>query len=259
MRRGTRSSRSCDVFLMFYVLQVHDLLYRRIVDLLRSAFDGLPHPPRRRPVGQLIKSLISSRTRDAVSLAAFHALRDRFGVAAAIAAAEPEEVAKVIAPVTFFDVKAERLVAALRMIANDDPTLRLNHLAALSTTDALVWLERLPGVGRKTAASVLNFSTMDRPVLVVDSHVVRVLARLGLTSRDAAAASERVSATWVFATAADFRDLHVALKKLGQQVCRWDVPQCRACPLESSCATATVPAKTVALPLWTKTLTARMG
>lgn len=222
-------------------------------------FDGLPHPPRRRPIGQLIKSLISSRTRDAVSLTAFHALRDRFGVAAAIAAAEPDEVARIIAPVTFPEVKAERLIAALRIIAKDDPALRLDNLASLSTSDALAWLELLPGVGRKTSASVLNFSTLDRPVLVVDTHVVRVLARLGLTSRDATVASECVTATWTGATAADFRDLHVALKKLGQTVCRWDAPQCGDCPLAYLCATATTPSKAVAAPLWTRTLTARMG
>ena len=45
--------------------------------------------------------------------------------------------------------------------------------------DAIAWLERLPGVGRKTAACVLLFS-FDRPELPVDTHVYRVSSRLEL-------------------------------------------------------------------------------
>jgi len=43
----------------------------------------------------------------------------------------------------------------------------------------------LPGVGRKVAAPALNASTLAMPVLIVDSHVLRVFERLGFVARGA--------------------------------------------------------------------------
>lgn len=207
--------------------------------LAEAAFPLIEPIARRAPIGQLVKSLISARTRDAVSLAAYHALGDRFGSAAGIAVAGPAEVERVIAAVTFADVKAERLIAALREIASERPDFRLDFLADLPMADALAWLERLPGVGRKTAASVLNFSTLDRPIMVVDGHVVRALARLGINARTAPAMSERLTVAMPAWSAGRFRALHIRLKRLGQTICRWDVPNCARCPLSTACATAT--------------------
>lgn len=208
----------------------------------RALLDAVPGQPplpsRRTPVGQLVKSLISSRTTDAVSLAAFAALRERFGNAAGIAAATAGEIEAAIAEVTFADVKAERLVAALRMIAVDRPDLDLRFLRDKPMAEALAWLERLPGVGRKTAASVMNFTTIDRPVLVTDSHVARVLGRLGIGTHDAMAASERVTAAMADGTPEAFRRLHAQLKRLGQTLCRRERPHCGGCPLNRACAHA---------------------
>jgi endonuclease III len=194
-------------------------------------------PSRRTPIGQLVKSVISSRTRDAVSLAAFGRLRTRFGNAAGIAAADRWAVERTIADVTFPDVKAGRLIEALRRIGKERPDYRLDHLAGLPIAGALADLERFPGVGRKTAASVLNFSTLARPVLVVDTHVARVLNRLGLPG-DARHLSEAVTAAMPDWPAEAFVNFHVWLKHLGQITCRWDVPYCHRCPLAAGCETA---------------------
>jgi endonuclease III len=198
---------------------------------------GLSAIPRRAPIGQLIKSSISSRTRDDVSLAAMHRLRARFRCAAGVAHALPADVEREISAVTFADVKAVRLVAALSSIEKGHPDFRLDHLGAMPILEALAELERLPGVGRKTAASVLNFSTLRRPVFVVDTHVARVLNRLGLTG-DAVRISEVVTATMPDWDADRFIAFHAQLKRIGQIVCRWDRPHCERCPLASACATA---------------------
>jgi endonuclease-3 len=195
--------------------------------------------PRRTPVGQLVKSLISGRTRDAVSLAAYHRLGARFGSAAGIAAARPATVEREIADVTFAPAKAEWLVEALRSIGRERPGWRLGFLAKLPIGEALGWLERLPGVGRKVAASTLNASTLARPVLIVDSHVLRVLSRLGLVAANAEArlASETVTAAMPDWSADDFLGFHIAMKRLGQLVCHFDAPACADCPLAGDCPT----------------------
>lgn len=192
---------------------------------------------RRTPIGQLVKSSISARTRDAVSLAAYRRLGQHYPGAAALARASPAEVARVIADVTFADAKAAHLVAALRRIAAEDGGFALAHLGTRPLGEALAWLERLPGVARKVAASTLNASTLARPVMIVDTHVLRVVQRLGLVAGSAnyRAASEAVTAAMPRWSGHDFLGFHIALKRLGQQVCHWDVPDCAICPLHGGC------------------------
>lgn len=206
-------------------------------DKLAPLLDGVDLTTRRKPIGQLVKSLISGRTRDAVSLAAYHRLRACFGSAGGIAAAEPGMVEAVIADVTFARAKADWLVAALRRIGRERPDFSLDFLGELPLDPALAWLERLPGVGRKVAASALNASTLARPVLIVDSHVLRVLHRLGFVpaSADARAASEAVTAAMSAWRGDDFLLLHFGIKRLGQWICRFDAPDCVACPLAADC------------------------
>lgn len=192
---------------------------------------------RRTPVGQLVKSLISARTRDAVSLAAYRRLSVRYGSADGLAQAEPAAVERLIGDVTFAEAKAAHLVAALRMIEAADGGFALDHLATRPLAEALAWLERLPGVARKVAASTLNASTLGRPVMIVDTHVLRVLQRLGFVraTADYRAASEAVTAAASHWSGDDFLGFHIALKRLGQEVCRWDVPVCGMCPLAEDC------------------------
>ena len=118
------------------------------------------------------------------------------------------------------------------------PDFELDFLGALPLEDALAWLERLPGVGRRVAASTLNASTLGRPVLIVDSHVLRVLRRLGFVgpAAEALAASEAVTAAMPHWSGDDFLAFHIAAKRLGQTLCRPEAPACTRCPLRRDCS-----------------------
>jgi len=192
---------------------------------------------RRKPVGQLVKSLISGRTRDPVSLAAYRRLGARFGSAARIAAAPVEEIAETIADVTFAEAKADWLAGALKRIGAEKADYDLDFLSDVPLDQALGWLERLPGVGRKVAASTLNARTLARPVFIVDSHVLRVLQRLRFVRDRAEAkdASEAVTAAMPAWSADDFLLFHIACKRLGQAACHFERPDCAACPLARDC------------------------
>lgn len=203
-----------------------------------SAADPVSLPAkRRRPIGQMIKSLISGRTKDAVSLAAYRRLAERFGSTAAIAAADPRAVEWAIGDVSFADSKAVHLVTALRRIGRERPDFDLSFLQDMPLDRALGWLERLPGVARKVAASTLNASTLDRPVLIVDGHVLRVLVRLGFVpgTADYRAASEAATAAMPGWSGADFLEFHILAKRLGQTLCRPLAPACPRCPLLAQC------------------------
>ena len=206
--------------------------------LLRWRGDPLP-VARRTPTGQLVKSIISARTRDAVSTAAYDALAARYPDWGMLAAAPVAEVRRTIAEVTYPEDKADYLTAALREIGRERPDHRLEFLGALPLRHALAWLERLPGVARKVAASTLNSSTLARPVFIVDTHVLRVLRRLRFVrgSADYREASEAVTAALPDWPGDDFLRLHILTKRLGQTICRWDVPECARCPLADDCPT----------------------
>lgn len=210
------------------------LTYGVRLDDAMGVLDIVPHFS---PIGQVIKSLISSRTRDPVSLAAYHRLGAHFGSVSAMADAGAHEIEPLIADVTFPDVKAERLVRMLAMVRAERPGFKLHFLAERPIPAALAWLERLPGVARKVAASALNFSTLRLPVFVVDTHVLRLCMRLGIVPRgaDIRVCSDTVTTAMPDWTGPQFASFHSQLKRLGQQICRWDVPECARCPLAEVC------------------------
>ncbi|WP_212741942.1 MULTISPECIES: endonuclease III [unclassified Sphingomonas] len=214
----------------------HDDIQRwqRALEPMRALAGPLP---RRAPIGALVKSMISGRTRDAVSLAAYDRLAAAFGTPARLLAAGPAEVLRCIGAVTHAEDKARYLIGALGRIAAERRGFDLRFLGELPLDDALAWLERLPGVGRKVAAATLNASTLDRPVLIVDGHVLRVLRRTGFVRRSAEgrAASEAVTRAMPEWRGGDFLDFHIATKKLGQTLCRFDAADCARCPLRTDC------------------------
>ena len=210
-------------------------------DQLRSRF-GRPGPiPVRTPIGQLVKSSISGRTRDEVSLGAYHRLIDAYPDWSDIVRAATADIEAVIGDVTFPDVKARYLRDALRTIAASRPDFDLAFLGAQSVTRALEWLERLPGVGRKVSASTLNFSTLRMPAFVVDTHILRILRRFGFvrSKADTRTAYEVTMAMLYEWSASDLAELHILMKRLGQTVCRADRACCANCPISQHCHAST--------------------
>lgn len=207
---------------------------------LRSAFDGYRPHNIREPVGQLLKSMISSRTKDAVSLRSYEKLIRRYPRWRDLAAAPVASIEETIRDVTFAPDKALNVKASLPIIAGEYPDFDLSGLKLRSVRQALGWLERLPGVGRKVAASTLNFSTLAMPAFVVDTHVIRVMARFGIVKRGASteATYEAVMTAVPDWTAFELSEFHVQVKRLGQTHCHFDSPDCPRCPLMAECRAA---------------------
>jgi endonuclease-3 len=209
-----------------------------IRDELRRAFGPYEPAPAHTPVAQLVKSMISSRTYDAVSSVAFGRLISRFPAWPDLAAASAQAVEAVIFDVRWPDRKAPQLIDVLRILRARHPDYGLEFLGLKSVAEGLAWLEALPGVGRKIAASTLNFSTLQRPALVIDTHVLRVFRRMRLVdlrARAAAAAYDRVMPALSAWSATELQELHVLVKLLGQTFCRDRRPLCERCPMRSRC------------------------
>ena len=134
------------------------------------------------PMSMLVDIILSHRTRDEQTAAAYDSLLRRFGSWEAVRDAPTNEVQETIANVNFPEVKAPRLQALMRRITEERGELKLDFLRDLPTEEGAAWLSRLEGVGPKTAACVLLFSCQ-KPLLPVDVHVHRISIRLGLIGK----------------------------------------------------------------------------
>ena len=92
--------------------------------------------------------------------------------AAALAASTPETIFNYIRSISYPNNKAKHLVGMAQMLQKDFKG-KIPH--------EVKELEKLPGVGRKTA-NVIASVVYDKPTMAVDTHVFRVSARLGLTT-----------------------------------------------------------------------------
>ena len=93
-------------------------------------------------------------------------------------------------------------------------------------------LERLPGVGRKTANVVLN-TAFGEPTIAVDTHIFRVANRTGLApGKDVRQVEDRL----VKFTPDEFkRDAHHWLILHGRYVCKARRPECERCVIVDLC------------------------
>lgn len=97
-------------------------------------------------------------------------------------------------------------------------------------------LQRLPGIGPYTAAAIAAIA-FDRPEVVVDGNVERVVARLYAVEDELPGA--KVGLRRLAAALSPRRrpgDYAQAMMDLGATVCTPQNPRCRSCPLRSGCA-----------------------
>jgi len=89
-----------------------------------------------------------------------------------LAAAHSDEVFKYIRSISYPNNKAKHLVGMANMLVKEFKGIVPSEIKDL---------EKLPGVGRKTA-NVIASVVYNKPAMAVDTHVFRVSARLGLTT-----------------------------------------------------------------------------
>ncbi|MBI4994945.1 endonuclease III [Candidatus Peregrinibacteria bacterium] len=147
------------------------------------------------------------------------------------AADTPEKILKLgekrleifVRPTGFFRVKTKNLIAAAKMIVEK---------FGGRVPSSLENLQRLPGVGRKTA-SVILAQAFKIPAFPVDRHIFRVANRLGLANAKTAEETDFqlrkniLEKFWIH--------LHLQLIYHGRLICR-PKPKCRACALLKWCS-----------------------
>ena len=140
-----------------------------------------------------------------------------------LAAATFEEVYELIKSISFPNNKAKHLIGMASMLVSD-----FNSTVPSEPSD----LEKLPGVGRKTA-NVIASVIYGKAVIAVDTHVFRVSRRIGLSD---GATVEAVEKDLTEGFAEELRGTaHHWLILHGRYVCTARKPKCETCGLQDLC------------------------
>jgi endonuclease-3 len=124
------------------------------------------------PFQLLIAVILSAQCTDKRINNVTPALFEAYPTPGKLAQATPEEIFEYIKSVSYPNNKSKHLVGMARMLVDDFGG------RVPSDVDEL---QKLPGVGRKTA-NVIASVVFDKPTMAVDTHVFRVANRIGLTT-----------------------------------------------------------------------------
>ena len=213
---------------------------RRVFQALEPEYGPVVWKPRYDPISELVFTILSQHTSDVNSEKAYRNLVRAFDSWEAVAQASPEAIAPHIWVGGLSNIKAPRIQAVLQRILEIRGSLDLSFLAELPLKEAKAWLRRLPGIGPKSAAVILCFS-IGMPAFPIDTHIHRVVRRLGLISPKTTAdqahdlMEAQIPPEWAF-------PLHVYLITHGRRVCKAPRPRCEACVLNRECPSSLVPA-----------------
>jgi endonuclease III len=147
----------------------------------------------------------------------------------ALAGLPPAELRELIRPAGPY--KAPRLAeAAARVLAEGEDAFRAQILG-VPRPAAQAYLESFPGVAHKTAACVLVFSAATTSTLPVDTHLFRVVDRLGLAHHNGTnnKTTREALISDLLGSGPDLAPAHFLFLLLGRDACAKAAPSCGAC------------------------------
>jgi endonuclease-3 len=175
------------------------------------------------PFELLVAVVLSAQATDKSVNAATATLFKDFNTPKKIVELGVAGVENCIRSIGLFRTKARNLVALSRILIEE-------HGGEVPASREA--LERLPGVGRKTANVVLN-TAFGQPTVAVDTHIFRVANRTGLApGKDVLSVEEKL----LKLTPAEFlKDAHHWLILHGRYVCLARKPGCPQCLIRDLC------------------------
>ncbi len=186
------------------------------------------------PLDELVFIILSAKTAERSYLRTYFALKKAFPTWFDILDAPAGSVASAIGLGGLANKKEAQIRALLAAIRGPTGREDLNFLQEMTTGDAEGFLTSLPGVGLKTARCVLMYS-LGRDVFPVDTHVRRVLSRLGAIPYQRLTEGVQNSIQQIVPPGIRYK-LHVNLIAHGRATCTARNPRCGSCILYDVCA-----------------------
>ena len=203
--------------------------YLRIIGLIKKMTEPLDPPVRRfensirsTPLRILLSVLISSRTKDEVTMGASIRLFAEADTPEKILSLGEEKISRLIYPVGFYRQKARNIMKIVEYLSETGGEVP-------SEMDEL---RSLPGVGRKTA-NLVRALAFGIPSISVDIHVFRISKRLGWAAGDKPGSVEE-ELKFIFPEKY-WNDINQTLVGFGQTLCKPVNPSCEKCTVSSDC------------------------
>lgn len=199
------------------------LAARMLAEVYPEAICELNHSS---PYELLVATILSAQCTDARVNLVTPALFERWCDASALALAEQGALEAVVRSTGFYASKARNLLAmAGRLVDHFDGEV----------PTSLEDLVSLAGVGRKTA-NVIRTVAFDLPGFPVDTHVLRLTSRLGITDESDPVKVEMIVNPMI--PASERGDLSLRLILHGRRICAARRPACDHCTLSWWCPSA---------------------
>jgi len=175
------------------------------------------------PLELLVALILAAQARDDLVNAVTAEMFGRYRTAADWAGEKPERLREQLRRINFYRNKTRSIQNACRMLVEK---------FGGRVPDTLEELLTLPGVGRKTA-NILLGNAFGQPAIGVDTHVMRLSQRLGLTTK---AKPDDIEAdlTPIVPQADSVKFCHL-LQFHGRRVCSAKKPDCPHCSIRKLC------------------------
>lgn len=175
------------------------------------------------PIDLLAAAILSAQTRDDITNSVTPVLFSRFKSARDYASLDVEELAGYISKVSFAGNKAKNIIGAAKIILD-----KYNGKVPDNMEDLL----ELPGIGRKTANTILINAYGKVEGIPVDTWVIKLSQRLGLSANSnpdkiEADLKETIERRY-------WGRIAYVLKRHGKELCG-AVPYCSKCPVSGIC------------------------
>jgi endonuclease-3 len=195
-------------------------------DRLKDEYEAVCELDHESPFQLLVATILSAQCTDARVNLTTPALFARYPDPDSLAIADEVELQEIVHPTGFYKNKAKSLLKMANQLLDD-------HDGEVPT--ALKDLVKLGGVGRKTA-NVIRSVAFGLPGLPVDTHVGRLVRRLGITKEEDPVKVELALNPMIAQNERGEFSLRVILH--GRRVCAARKPACEECVLNDFCPSA---------------------
>lgn len=212
---------------------------RRLHERLHDLY-GTPHLGNYSdPTDEFVYIVLARKTPEKAYRRAFVTLKLSGGWGSVATRTQPQ-VAAAIHGCGLEKKKALAILHGFELLRARLGAVDLRRASSYSDDELLAFLQSLPEVGMKSALCIMLYS-FGRAVFPVDTHVGRVLARLGCLQEilpDLAMMDHKAKQRALIAVIPpDLRyGLHVNLLVHGRETCKARNPKCALCPLRRNCA-----------------------
>lgn len=177
------------------------------------------------PYELLVAVILSAQCTDKRVNLTTPSLFERFPTPEVLSVASFDEVFPLIRSISYPNNKSKHIIGMAKMLVEDFKSVVPSDIKEL---------QKLPGVGRKTA-NVIASVVYNQPTMAVDTHVFRVSKRVGLVTQNAKTPLEVEKQLVKFIPKEHIPKAHHWLILHGRYICLARKPQCDKCAIASIC------------------------